>query len=81
MCSAGLVDHGRAGSRIALALNGEAGCGGQPSDGVAEKVAGGACGDETSKYYDRAHPNLAIGALQRNISTLLGTKKVGVAGG
>ena len=36
---------------------------------VAKRVTGGACGDETSKYYDRAHPDLAIGALHRNIST------------
>jgi hypothetical protein len=36
---------------------------------VAKRVPGGACGDETSRYYDRAHPDLAIGALDRNIST------------
>ena len=28
----------------------------------AEGVTGGACGDETSKDYDGAHPHLSIGA-------------------
>jgi hypothetical protein len=36
-----------------------------------KRVAGGACGEETSKHYDRALPHLAIGVLQRKYKYLL----------